>query len=51
MAIPSLHDDPRKAYASLERLKALAEEKDAELFYSHDKENYQKYLKAPGYYS
>jgi len=48
---PSLHDDARKAFASLRRLKALAVAHDAELFYSHDKENYSRYLKAPAFYS
>jgi len=51
MTIASLHDDARKAFASLERLKALAVEHDAELFYSHDRENYSRYSKAPAFYS
>lgn len=51
MAIPTLHVDPRKAYASMERLRDLAKEHDAELFFAHDKESFPKYLKAPGYYS
>lgn len=51
MIIPALHVDPRKAYTSIERLKGLAENHDAELFFSHDRENFPKYVKAPGYYS
>ncbi len=51
MAPPSLHDDPRKEYASLERLKALAQEHEAKLFFSHDNESYPSYVKAPGFYS
>lgn len=51
MAIPGLHVDPRKAYATLERLRDLAREHDAELFFSHDKDSYPAYLKAPFFYS
>jgi hypothetical protein len=29
----------------------LAEEHDAELFYSHDPESWPSYQRAPGYYS
>jgi hypothetical protein len=51
MAIPGLHVDPHAAYSSLERLRDLALEHDAELFYAHDKESYPRYLKAPTFYS
>ena len=51
MAMPSTHVDPVKGYRSLQRLKALAEEHDAELFFSHDSAMYQHYLKAPAWYS
>lgn len=51
MAIPGLHVDPRQAYSSMERLKAMALEEDAELFFSHDKESYPAYMKAPYFYS
>ncbi|MET0183671.1 MAG: N-acyl homoserine lactonase family protein [Caulobacterales bacterium] len=51
MAIPALHVDPRKAYSSMERLRDLAQEHDAELFFAHDKESFPNYLKAPYYYS
>ena len=50
MAMPSAHVDPIKGYRSLERLKALAEQHDAELFFSHDSESYKNYLKAPAWY-
>lgn len=49
--IPALHVDPRKAYSSITRLKALAEEHDAEPFFAHDRESFPEYIKAPGYYS
>jgi 4-pyridoxolactonase len=51
MAVPSLHVDPKAAYSSLERLRDLAQKHDAELFFSHDRESYPTYIKAPGYYS
>lgn len=51
MAMPSVHVDPIKGYRSMERLKALAEQHDAELFFSHDSESYKNYLKAPAWYS
>jgi 4-pyridoxolactonase len=50
MAMPSTHVDPVKGYKSLQRLKALAEQHEAELFFSHDSESYQHYLKAPAWY-
>jgi 4-pyridoxolactonase len=50
MAMPSIHVDPIKGYRSLQRLEALAEQHDAELFFSHDSENYKHYLKAPAWY-
>jgi len=49
--IPSFHIDPVASHDSMDRLKMLAKERDAELFFSHDAESYQNYLKAPGYYS
>jgi 4-pyridoxolactonase len=51
MAIPSSHIDPFIAYSSIERLRDLARDHDAELFFSHDNVSYPNYLKAPGYYS
>jgi glyoxylase-like metal-dependent hydrolase (beta-lactamase superfamily II) len=50
MAIPSTHVDPVKGYQSMERLKTLAEQHDAELFFAHDSESYRHYLKAPAWY-
>ena len=50
MAMPASHVDPVKGYQSMERLKALAEKHDAELFFSHDSESYKNYLKAPAWY-
>jgi hypothetical protein len=35
----------------MRRLAALAEEHDAELFYSHDADSYRGWLKAPAFYS
>lgn len=48
--IPALHVDPRQAYASISRLKELAEAHDAEPFFAHDRENFPEYIKAPGHY-
>ena len=50
-AIASFHVDPVASYQSMERLERLAEEHDAELFFSHDPESYGDYLKAPAYYA
>jgi 4-pyridoxolactonase len=50
MAIPSTHIDPVKGYRSLERLKSLAEQHDAEIFYSHDAESFAGYTLAPAWY-
>lgn len=51
MCIQSGNHDPALALQSLHRLKSLAEQHDAELFYSHDPESWPQYQKAPGYYS
>jgi 4-pyridoxolactonase len=51
MCIQSGNDDPAMALQSLQRLKTLAEQHDAELFYSHDPESWPAYQRAPGYYS
>lgn len=51
MAIATAHSDAKQAYASLERLKAMAAEHDAELFFSHDRDSWEDYVKAPGFYS
>ena len=51
MVISSFHLDPVANVASMERLKSLAAHHDAELFFSHDPENYGSYRKAPGFYA
>jgi len=51
MCISSFHLDPVASVQSMERLKKLAEDHDAELFFSHDPESFPDYLKAPGFYS
>jgi 4-pyridoxolactonase len=51
MCIQSGNHDPVLALQSLHRLKALAEQHDAELFYSHDPDSWPKYQRAPGYYA
>ena len=35
----------------MRKLKRLAEERDAELFFSHDADSYADWVKAPGFYS
>jgi 4-pyridoxolactonase len=49
--ISSAHSDVKQTYASLERLRRLAEKYDAELFYSHDPEAWKTWRPAPGFYS
>ena len=52
MCISSFHLDPTASLASMRRLQQLAEEHDAELFFSHDPESFGGYVKAPdGFYS
>lgn len=51
MCISSFHLDPAESVRSLQKLKDLAAKHDAELFYSHDMESWQTYVKAPGFYS
>jgi 4-pyridoxolactonase len=51
MVISSFHLDPVASVKSMQRLKDLAAQHDAELFYSHDPESYPSYLKAPAYYA
>ncbi len=50
MCIGSFHLDPLRALASLQRVKKLADERDAELFFSHSMPDFQKYLLAPEWY-
>ncbi len=49
-AISGSHVDPRAGYRSMQRLQDLAQEHDAELFFSHDGDAWPNYVKAPGYY-
>jgi 4-pyridoxolactonase len=51
MCIQAGNHDPVQALQSLERLKTLAEQHEAELFYSHDPDTWPAYQRAPGYYS
>jgi len=48
--ISGFHLDPTASVRSLRRLAALAEEHDAEIFYSHDSEAFAGWQKAPAYY-
>lgn len=48
--IAGFHLDPVASINSLDRLRELAEQHDAELFFSHDAESYEGYVKAPGFY-
>ena len=50
MVIGSFHLDPTRALASLQRVGKLAEEKGADLFFSHSMPDFQNYLKAPDWY-
>jgi 4-pyridoxolactonase len=49
--ISNSHSDVKQAFRSLQRLRDLAEQHDAELFYSHDPESWKHWQPAPGYYS
>jgi len=49
--IAGFHLDPVASIASMRRLEEVAEENDAELFYSHDAESYRGWQLAPSYYS
>jgi 4-pyridoxolactonase len=51
MIIPSFHLDPTESYKSMQRLKDLAKQYDAEIFCSHDPTAFPTYQKAPGFYS
>jgi 4-pyridoxolactonase len=50
MCISGFHRDPAKDVRSLARLKSLAAESGAELFFSHDPENFSRYRRAPDFY-
>lgn len=49
--IANSHVDVKQSFQSLARLRQLAEQHDAELFYSHDPEAWSQWKPAPGYYS
>jgi 4-pyridoxolactonase len=49
--IAGFHYDPVASIRSMRKLKALAEERQATLFFSHEEESYSTYLKAPAFYS
>ncbi|MFH0916784.1 MAG: N-acyl homoserine lactonase family protein [bacterium] len=49
--IAGFHHDPVASIGSMRRLKTLAEERRAKLFFSHEAESYSTYLKAPAHYS
>jgi 4-pyridoxolactonase len=51
MCISSFHLDPTLSLRSMKRLRSLAEEHDAELFYSHDPESFAGYQTGARYYS
>jgi 4-pyridoxolactonase len=48
--IAGSHVDVRESFKSLQRLRDLSQEHDAELFYSHDAASWASWLPAPGYY-
>jgi 4-pyridoxolactonase len=48
--IAGFHHDPVASIRSMRRLKALAEERRAQLFFSHEAESYSTYRKAPAHY-
>jgi len=48
--IAGFHYDPVASIKSMRRLKALAEERSADIFFSHEAESYARYLRAPAHY-
>ena len=48
--ISSSHVDPRASFRSLDRLRQLARDHDAELFYAHDAISWKTWTPAPGFY-
>ena len=48
--IASFHLDPVKAVQSIKKLKDIALKHDAEVFVSHDMEQFGRYRTAPAYY-
>jgi len=49
--IASFHRDPSAGVRSLQRLRDLSAEHDAELFFSHDQASWESYVKAPDFYA
>jgi 4-pyridoxolactonase len=47
---PGFHNDPVAGVRSIRLVKALAEERGAEIFYSHDMDAWRGYKHAPDYY-
>ena len=47
---PAFHIDPVAGVRSIRRVKALAEEHGAEIYFSHDMDAWDGYKHAPGYY-
>ena len=48
--ISGFHYDPVASIRSMRRLKTLAEDRQAEIFFSHEAESYATYLKPPAHY-
>ena len=51
MCIQAGNHDPAQALQSLQRLKDLAQQHDAELFFSHDPDSWPSYRRGPAFYS
>ena len=47
---PGFHNDPVAGVRSIRRIKALAEEHGADVYFSHDMDAWQTYRKAPDHY-
>jgi 4-pyridoxolactonase len=47
---PGFHNDPVAGVRSIARVKALAQERGADIFFSHDAEAWQSYEHAPDFY-
>jgi glyoxylase-like metal-dependent hydrolase (beta-lactamase superfamily II) len=48
--ISGFHNDPTANFASLRKVKHLAERLDAEVFLTHDMEEWESYKHAPDHY-
>ena len=47
---PGFHNDPVAGVRSIARVKALAQQRGADIFFSHDAEAWQSYEHAPDFY-